>query len=115
MADPFDDVGRSPEYVEKLSLGGGGRVVGPATEEPHPTLENGTAADHAALRPERLAWRHSLPGDPICRVPDIAVEGFFFLRESRHGLTADDPDFALEGKRVVQGPWSPGHRLVLVY
>src|SRR5687768_14679587 len=107
-------VGTAPDVVEIFPRRNFGRVVGAAAENPDAAFEGGAAADHAALRPERLFRLDLGPLDAVGRGPDIAVENLVGFGELRHRLAANDPDLAVVDHGVVQGPGAPGHGLVLV-
>src|SRR5262245_8497791 len=105
---PVPAVRRTPDVIEEFSLGLLRRLVSAAAHHIHPAAKDGSAADHAALRPIGFLGIDFSPVHSIVAVPYVAIENLIGFRESRHRLAAHDPEFALKGKRVMQGPWSPG-------
>src|SRR5262245_28842268 len=114
MTLPFDAVAGAPDVVEIFACRGLRRVVGAAAENPDTAPEHGTAADHAALRPEWLLWLDLGPADTILGGPHISVENFVCRGEAWNRLATDHPDPVFEGERVVQGARAPGDRLASV-
>ena len=92
-------------------------VVGSSPQHPDTVLEDYVAADHAAGRPGRLLGTNPGPANTVGRVPAVSVKPFLVVRgfrEGGHGLSAQDPDLAVQYEGVVQCPWSPGHIPALV-
>src|SRR5262245_53376364 len=102
MSLPVNSIGGAPHIVEKLALGRCGRVVGAAAEDPDAIFEHRAAADHAACGPAWLHGLNRLPGLAVGAVPEVAIEDFVRLGDSRHRLAGHDPELVLKDDGVMQ-------------